>query len=90
MRQSPIVLSGRPSKSVAVAVLGGGLSGLSSCYFLQKKLAGGDDPARRLLLVEKSPRLGGWVRSVQHPTHFLFEAGPSRYSLPLSHNAVLI
>lgn len=64
-----------PPKSIAV--LGGGLTGLSSAFHLSRRF-----PATKLTLIEKQTRLGGWVRSerVQIPNKenvsMLLEAGP--------------
>ena len=41
-----------------VAVLGAGISGLASAYFLSRKL-----PRAKIVIYEKSSRVGGWVRS---------------------------
>ncbi|KAH9936033.1 hypothetical protein B0H21DRAFT_780825 [Amylocystis lapponica] len=61
-----------------VAILGGGLTGLSSAFHLARRF-----PRARITLLEKAPRLGGWVRServvVKGSTgeaSVLLEAGP--------------
>ncbi len=59
-----------------IAVLGGGLSGLSSAYHLSKRF-----PKSQVVLLEKQGRLGGWVRSerVSLPdlgASVLLEGGP--------------
>lgn len=41
-----------------VAVLGGGISGLASAYFLSRKL-----PRAKIVIYERSSRLGGWLHS---------------------------
>lgn len=41
-----------------VAVLGAGISGLASAYFLSRKL-----PQAKIVIYEKSSRVGGWVSS---------------------------
>lgn len=53
------------------AILGGGLSGLSLAYYLAKAC-----PADKILLIEKSKRLGGWIQSVSTPEGISFESGP--------------
>lgn len=58
--------------SSRVAVLGGGISGLSAAYFLAKKHS---DPSK-ITLVEGSGRLGGWVHSVRADNGAIFEQGP--------------
>lgn len=57
-----------------VAVLGGGISGLASAYFLSRKL-----PSAKIVLYERSSRLGGWLYSEQVDVsngRILFERGP--------------
>ncbi|NGX45038.1 MAG: Protoporphyrinogen oxidase [Chlamydiae bacterium] len=53
-----------------VAVLGGGISGLSAAYFAQQKGA-------EVTLFEKEERLGGWMNSATDP--FFFERGPRTF-----------
>ncbi|KAI5463042.1 hypothetical protein BGZ63DRAFT_352482 [Mariannaea sp. PMI_226] len=62
-----------------IAVLGGGLTGLTTAYYLAKKLP----PSVNITLYEASNRLGGWVRTERHPVDIggkkgtvLFERGP--------------
>ncbi|KZT00496.1 Protoporphyrinogen oxidase [Laetiporus sulphureus 93-53] len=45
-----------------VAILGGGLTGLSSAFHLSRRF-----PKARITLLERQPRLGGWVRSERVP-----------------------
>ncbi|ESK88544.1 protoporphyrinogen oxidase [Moniliophthora roreri MCA 2997] len=62
-----------------IAVLGGGLTGLSSAFHLSRRF-----PEASITLLEKSPRLGGWVSServsVTHPeghtAEVILESGP--------------
>lgn len=61
------------------AVVGGGLTGLATAYYLAKKLP----PSVNITLYEAGDRLGGWVRSERHPVDLggkkgsvLFERGP--------------
>jgi protoporphyrinogen oxidase len=58
-----------------IAVLGGGLSGLSSAFHLSRRF-----PTAKVSLIEKQTRLGGWVRSQRVPINenvsILLEAGP--------------
>ncbi|ELV13283.1 Protoporphyrinogen oxidase [Tupaia chinensis] len=54
-----------------VVVLGGGISGLAACYHLSRA-----PRPPKVVLVEGSPRLGGWIRSVQGPDGAIFELGP--------------
>ena len=59
----------------SIAVLGGGLSGLSSAFHLSRRF-----PTAKVTLIEKQTRLGGWVRSqrvnVKENASILLEAGP--------------
>ena len=66
-----------------VAVLGGGLTGLSSAFHLARHF-----PKARISLLEKQDRLGGWVMSErvdvnvplpggkEQQAHVLLEGGP--------------
>lgn len=69
----------------SVAILGGGISGLSAAYYLSKA-----SPKTKILLIESSKRVGGWIRSqrvppgyhpsppmlANDPNNVLFEVGP--------------
>lgn len=63
---SPGFLMGR-----TVVVLGGGISGLAASYYLSR----GSCPPK-VVLVEGSKRLGGWIRSIRGPDGAIFELGP--------------
>ncbi|GAB1285699.1 Protoporphyrinogen oxidase [Apodemus speciosus] len=54
-----------------VIVLGGGISGLAASYHL---IRGSSPP--KVILVEGSQRLGGWIRSVRGSDGAIFELGP--------------
>ena len=57
-----------------VAILGGGITGLTSAYFLSKIY-----PKTEVVIYEAGPRIGGWLSSKTVPVddgHVLFEAGP--------------
>ena len=59
-----------------IAVLGGGLTGLSSAFHLSRRF-----PETNIVLLERQRRLGGWVRSErvdlpQVGASVLLEAGP--------------
>lgn len=62
-----------------IAILGGGLTGLSSAYHLSRKF-----PNALITLLEKQPRFGGWVRSERvevkddrgNTASVVLEAGP--------------
>jgi len=53
-----------------ILILGGGISGLTTAYYLAKRSDLFD-----IHLIEKSERLGGWIDS-DHSTRFFFEKGP--------------
>jgi oxygen-dependent protoporphyrinogen oxidase len=56
-----------------VAILGGGISGLSAAWYLLKK-----EPKAQIDLFEASTRLGGWIES-KIENQFLFELGPRTF-----------
>ena len=70
--------------SMRVAVLGGGVSGLTLSFYLRKHLGA---HLHQLYLIEAQKHAGGWVRSIRlgpstpdptpHPDPFLFELGPA-------------
>ena len=77
----------------SVTVLGGGISGLSAAFHLARRF-----PARsgtRIVLVEKAPRLGGWIRAERvrvedtrgHRADVVLESGPR--TLRPNSNAIL-
>lgn len=53
------------------AVLGGGISGLAAAYYL--KTLGSSS---RILVLEASHRLGGWINSTTHEDGTVYELGP--------------
>ena len=65
-----------PSK---IAVIGGGITGLSSAFHLSRRF-----PQAQIVLLEKSNREGGWIRSRRvevkdangNTAQMLLEAGP--------------
>ncbi|KAL1509381.1 hypothetical protein ABEB36_004134 [Hypothenemus hampei] len=52
-------------------VLGGGLSGLSTAYYLAKASV-----KEKVILLESSSRLGGWIKSDKVDQEVVFEQGP--------------
>nr|XP_003229083.2 PREDICTED: protoporphyrinogen oxidase [Anolis carolinensis] len=54
-----------------VAVLGGGVSGLSACFYLSRS-----PQAPKVILLESSSRLGGWISSTRTEDGAVFEHGP--------------
>ncbi len=67
-----------------VAILGGGISGLTTAFYLSKYLP----KTSRITLIEKTHRTGGWIRSFPIPnSRIALEAGPRTFKatgLPLS------
>ena len=59
-----------------VAIIGGGIAGLSAAFYLERARRGG--AAVDWLLLEKSGRLGGVIRSELHEGYVL-EAGPDSF-----------
>lgn len=55
----------------SVAVLGGGMAGLAAAHYLGRLKI-----PRRVVLIEASHRLGGWVSSTTYPDKVVFEHGP--------------
>ncbi|KAF4989718.1 hypothetical protein FGRMN_8933 [Fusarium graminum] len=51
------------AKDAKIAVLGGGLTGLTTAYYLAKKLPS----TTKITLYESSDRLGGWIRTDRVP-----------------------
>lgn len=54
-----------------IVILGGGISGLSLLWYLKKKY----DKDADIKLLEKTSRVGGWIRTIRKEG-FLFEKGP--------------
>ena len=67
-----------------ILIIGGGISGLSTAYFLQHLRPSSNHPRPLIHLVDSSPRLGGWIRTNRIPVpsprspplDLLFEGGP--------------
>jgi len=57
-----------------IAILGGGISGLSAAWYARKKY-----PNAEISLLEKKDRLGGWIQTSQE-NGFLFEQGPRTFA----------
>lgn len=56
-----------------VVVLGGGISGLSCAYYLSKY---GKHVIKKVTLLDRSTRLGGWISSTRFPDGTVYEHGP--------------
>lgn len=66
--------TGTPSHSHDIAVLGGGITGLATAYFLTQQL-----PRAKITVYEAGDRIGGWLSSKRVEVeggNVLFEAGP--------------
>ncbi|KAL7927457.1 Protoporphyrinogen oxidase [Trichoderma austrokoningii] len=75
--------AGRLPDDASVAVLGGGLTGLTTAYYLAKWLPS----TTKITLLEGSDRLGGWIRTDRVPVKVggvegvvNFERGPRSFS----------
>ena len=66
------------SKPSRIAVVGGGISGLSAAYYLEK-LAPASCVELDITLLEKSRQLGGVVKS-ERINGILYEAGPEAWA----------
>lgn len=56
-----------------IAVVGGGISGLSTAYYLMKH---GGTKLQKVLLLEATDHLGGWIKSTRFPDGTVYEQGP--------------
>jgi oxygen-dependent protoporphyrinogen oxidase len=54
-----------------VAIVGGGITGIAAAHRLQQLL-----PNRNVVLIERSKRPGGKVKTERHPDGFILESGP--------------
>lgn len=74
-----------------IAILGGGVSGLSCAHYLTKlgKKLGRSD---RIILIEASSAVGGWLKSHQFDDGVVHELGPKsiRASGLPAHNTLLM
>lgn len=81
-RQPYTTLRSKRQDPTDVAVLGGGITGLASAYYLSNEF-----PNARIALFEDNSRLGGWVKSERVDVgngNVIFEQGPRnlRPSIP--------
>ena len=78
-----------PGSDLNIGILGGGITGLVSAYWLSKLHS-----SRKITLYEASSRLGGWLNTqrVQIPNHaeVLFEQGPRSLRPTLPNGALTI
>ncbi|KAJ5899219.1 hypothetical protein N7495_003963 [Penicillium taxi] len=76
-RRSPLITVARSKRAYNVAVLGGGITGLSAAWRLMQ-----DHQCSHVTLYEKSSRVGGWMGSEIVPVDdgkILFEYGPRTF-----------
>jgi oxygen-dependent protoporphyrinogen oxidase len=73
----------QPPKEPKVAIIGGGLTGLTSAYYLAAKYL----PESKIAIYEGSDRVGGWIRSESKEVDVngqkqtvMFERGPRAMS----------
>lgn len=52
-------------------VVGGGIGGLATAFYLRKL-----PNTKRVVLLEASDRIGGWIRTTRHDDGVLYEHGP--------------
>ena len=75
LRQFSTATAAKPHDEVTdVAILGGGITGLATAYYLSTKL-----PSCNITLFEGSSRLGGWLNSTEVDVgsgKVVFEQGP--------------
>ncbi|SCZ98620.1 BZ3500_MvSof-1268-A1-R1_Chr3-1g05505 [Microbotryum saponariae] len=72
-----------PPPQRTVAILGGGLSGLSSAFYFLRALPPHLRQSTRIVVCEKQDRVGGWCRAIKVPLNggkqgdqLVFETGP--------------
>ncbi len=70
-RKDKIVFSSKTVCPKHIVILGAGISGLATAWFLKQFL----DDAVKITVLEKSCRAGGWIESLRLQD-FLFEQGP--------------
>ena len=56
-----------------ISVLGGGISGLSTAYYLSYLK---NAEVAEIVIYEASKRVGGWINTSQQPSGCYFETGP--------------
>lgn len=60
-------------QSMKVAVLGGGISGLAASHYLLKY---GGPSIEKIILIEASERVGGWIHTKRFEDGVIHEVGP--------------
>ena len=77
-RSCTIVYFSEMQKSLTIGIVGGGIAGLVSAYYLSQKAIRCKIPHLRILLFERSARFGGWIQSRRLDTKYdshIFELG---------------
>lgn len=64
-------------KKKKVVIIGGGITGLSAAFYMQKEIREQNLQAETVL-IESSPRLGGKIQTV-HKDGFIIERGPDSF-----------
>ncbi len=59
----------------SVVVLGGGISGLS-CAFYLNKFCSQLSSCPKIIVIESSKHLGGWLKTIKHDNGVINELGP--------------
>lgn len=67
--------------STTIGILGGGISGLSAAYHLARRLPASS--ATKIVLLEKSKRLGGWIQSENTTVETTSSSGSHVHSVVL-------
>ena len=64
-----------------IGVLGGGISGLSAAYHLARRIPASS--TTKIVLLEKSKRMGGWIRSENVVVEATTSSGSNTHSVVL-------
>lgn len=80
------------TSSKSVAIIGGGISGLSAAYYLLENSLKHGINIGKIYLFEKQYRFGGWLKTLQFDQNDYFELGPRTISLNsyAGNNALLL
>lgn len=69
-------------RSKSIAIIGGGISGLSTAFYLLKNAVKHGKPIRKVFILETQSRFGGWLQTSSNPNdeNDFFELGPRTIS----------